>query len=110
MGDRRNVIVQEDGKNGVALYTHWHGTDLPNVVRAAMKRVPGRWGDKPYLTRAIFAEMIKGDVMGETGYGISTTEDICEASGRDMVVDVGRQAVRERRNGAWVPFNDFIKE
>jgi hypothetical protein len=72
MGDRANVrIVDEyDENKEVYLYTHWDGDKLPCVVQKALLRKQ-RWDDGSYLARIIFCEMVKDDMDGETGYGIS---------------------------------------
>src|SRR5688572_19980790 len=81
MGDRANVYVHDGPKAGVYLYTHNCGWKLPEVVREALSREQ-RWDDEPYLTRIIFSEMIKSDILGETGFGISTTP------GEGPIIDV----------------------
>ena len=69
MGDRGQVeLVSYEGS--VFLYTHWGAEGLPWVVAKALDRGRGRWGDDEYLNRIIFSEMIKDEVLEETGYGI----------------------------------------
>lgn len=97
MGDRGNIKV---GK--VYLYTHWGGSEITEILKSALIRGKGRWNDEPYLTRIIFCEMIKDDVMGDTGYGISTV--ICDNEYPILDVDCAKQTV----NG--IPFKEFIKE
>lgn len=77
MGSRANIHVkdsyrQADDTSGIYLYTHWSGYQLPQVLQAALERGQGRWGDTSYLTRIIFCEMVKDEVMETTSYGIST--------------------------------------
>lgn len=76
MGNRANIFLAEPSytaapATGVFLYTHWGGFELPLVLQDALKRSESRWNDS-YLGRVIFSEMVKGDVLGTTGYGIST--------------------------------------
>lgn len=71
MGDRANVLMTSKNYGSVYLYTHWDGGRLPKTVREALKRGEGRYEDAQYLTRIVFCEMIKHDVLGETGFGIS---------------------------------------
>lgn len=108
MGDRRNVIVKDrSGGVGVALYTHWGGTELPEVLRKALARRQ-RWSDGAYLARIIFSEMVREDIDGETGYGISAGDDICEGDDeRDIVVDVRSGTVKVGAAKA-VSFAEFI--
>ncbi len=72
MGDRANVWVRQNEQDtGVYLYTHWEGSSLPFILQEALKRGQSRWYDCAYLTRIVFSEMVKDDLMSETGYGIS---------------------------------------
>lgn len=72
MGDRGNIAVVGGGKR-VYFYGHWAGSEMPEIVRAALARGKGRWNDAPYLARIIFCQMVApSDLMAETGYGIST--------------------------------------
>src|SRR5260221_3811715 len=70
MGDRANIAVQSRGER-VYFYTHWSGSDVPEIVRSALERNE-RWDDPSYLARIIFCRLVRGDETGETGYGIST--------------------------------------
>lgn len=69
MGDRAQVCIK-DGEDRVYLYGHWSGTGIYKAAAKALRRVPGRWTDSEYLARAIFCEMVRDDIDGETGYGI----------------------------------------
>lgn len=71
MGDRANVVVQQEGFSEVFLYTHWDGWNLPQLVQTALRRHE-RWTDPQYLGRIVFCTMVKGHEDGETGYGISS--------------------------------------
>lgn len=90
MGDRGNIVIN-DGPHPTYLYTHWTGSSLHIPLHAALKRVPGRWNDGPYLARAIFCEMVKGREMEETGYGISTYPS--DNSHPFLVVNVSSQTI-----------------
>lgn len=107
MGDRANVYVHSGEQAGVYLYTHWAGTELPETVRAALKRaaVDGRLDDEPYLTRIIFSEMINGYVMATTGFGISAYVN----DGHDRITDVDVESRTVRVPGhAPVKITDYI--
>jgi len=91
MGDRGNIVVDDGSNKPVFLYTHWCGTELPQILQRALKRGRGRWGDTPYLTRIIFSEMIRNDVLEETGYGISTS--MCDNEHNILYVDGNYKAV-----------------
>ncbi len=90
MGDRANVYIKEDQEHGVYLYTHWGGSELPEMTRTALNRHQ-RWDDSAYLARIIFCEMIKGREAEETGFGISTRMPDNEHP--IIVVDVPAQTV-----------------
>lgn len=102
MGDRGNIIVK-DRDSTVYLYSHWTGSDLPDVLKSALKRGKSRWNDGQYLARIIFCEMVKGSEMDETGFGISST---IGDGGTDLVVDVGNQTV-EDEEGVIHKLSDF---
>jgi len=70
MGDRANIVVTS-GDEQVCLYSHWAGSDLPVILKAALIRGEGRHDDFLYLTRIIFCEMIQKHLMETTGFGIS---------------------------------------
>lgn len=71
MGDRGNIAIQEAENDRIYLYTHWRGSELPEVVQAALRKRQ-RWDDTAYLTRIVFNQLQDGD-RNETGYGISTS-------------------------------------
>ena len=103
MGDRGTVYVHDGDDDGVYLYSHNYGSDLPDIVRAALEREQ-RWDDDAYLARIIFCQMVKGDVDGETGYGISASP-----TGGSTTVDVDVSTQRVSVDGAAPQsFRDFI--
>ena len=89
MGDRANVLVIDDDSN-VYLYTHWCGSELPEMVKASIKR-HARWDDGSYLARIIFQDMVNND-LSCSGFGISS---VCgDGDDRIIEVDVDNQEVR----------------
>ena len=116
MGDRANVaVVQHDGKSLVYLYTHWAGTELPETVRQSLMRATGgpmdgnRWGDEQYLARIIFCEMVKGQELATSGYGISSL--IGDGDYRIVEVNPKKQTVRLIVDGKElkaVPMAEFV--
>lgn len=95
MGDRANVYVHHGAQPGVYLYTHWEGSELPQTVVSALQRGRPRWDDDAYLARIIFSEMIRDDIDGETGYGISAYPP----DGDDRIVDVDTESQTVRLIG-----------
>ena len=100
MGDRGNIIVKGNNEE-IYLYTHWGGSELREILRSALRRGKNRWDDYHYLNRIIFCEMIKDDVLGLIGFGISSE---MQDGGADIHVDVDSQKV----DGT--TFEEFIKE
>jgi len=76
MGDRGSIFfvdrLEGGALEGIYMYTHWSGSTLPLIVRDALERGRGRWGDPQYLARVVFCELVKDSVLDETGYGLST--------------------------------------
>jgi hypothetical protein len=79
----------------VYLYTHWGGTNLPQVVSNALAR-DARWNDPEYLARIIFDQMTEGSHGSETGHGIGTEQhgDVyrvvhINCSEREVTVETG---------------------
>lgn len=106
MGDRANVAIQ--GPNGrVYLYTHWRGMELPEIVRRALARRQ-RWEDPSYLARIVFCQMVRDEVDGVTGYGIS----LKPANDRQhpiLVLDTDKKEVRvEPGSEAGISFEEYI--
>jgi len=107
MGDRCNVLVVDSfNDNEVWLYSHWGGSEIETTVRDAMRRGRDRWGDGSYLARIIFSEMIKDDVMGTTGYGISAE---C-GDGDNNVIQVNCKYQTVTYNGVTRTFDAFVEE
>lgn len=109
MGDRANIVIEKDNEafpHEVYLYTHWSGSELPDILRAALVRGRNRWTDGQYLARIIFSEMINGSVMDETGYGISTRPG--DGQSNMIYVNVEKQTVRHKKQ-QW-SFEDFVSQ
>lgn len=69
MGDRRMAEIKtSDGS--LFLYTHWEGSELPELARAAVESAKPRLGDEPYWTRIIVDQIMKSGRDEETGFGL----------------------------------------
>jgi len=98
MGERNYIYLINDG---IYLYSHWDTEeDLNQVLKSALIRGRDRWEDKQYLNRIIFCEMIKEDVEGGDGYGLST--NLCDGQ---VVLNVDV----DKREVDGVSFTEFIK-
>lgn len=105
MGDRGNIqLVYGQGQPPIYLYTHWRGTDLPNIVANALKSRSGRARvhDPDYLARIIFSAMIKDEVESDAGYGIAPYR--MDHNHPDIVVNLVERTVDGQS------FDDFIRE
>lgn len=124
MGSRGNIFVidgvDEAGNyQGVYLYSHWQGSELPEILASALDSRQGRsrWNDAQYLARIIFCRMLAEDTDGETGFGISSRlrDNSCPV----VVVDCDSQRIwyaeegterQQRREGAGWTFHEHIEQ
>jgi len=98
MGDRGQIIVRHGEGPAVFLYSHWTGHRLPHQVQVALERGGlNRANDAPYLARIIFSRLIRGDVDGETGFGISS--ESCDWEHPAIVLDTFTQTVHATERG-----------
>jgi hypothetical protein len=107
MGDRGNIIIEADGQTfpaPVYLYTHWSGSDIPKLLKAALIKGVSRWDDPAYLARIIFQTLIGGD-KGETGFGLSTS---MVADGTEYHVNMEARTVRNP-HGQTASFEEFTE-
>jgi hypothetical protein len=92
MGNRANVFVKDQfGPGGVFLYSHSGGEDLPRVLQTALARGRERWQVASYLARVIVCEMVRDDLDGMYGYGISAS--LGDNEHPILGVDVGSQTI-----------------
>ena len=112
MGDRGNIVLNYGSERFVYLYTHWHGSHLREILRAALSRGRSRWGDASYLARVVFSEMIRDDVLGVTGFGLSPhlTDNehdllVVDLAGRRVLLCEGEDLKAVRRT--WT-FDEFV--
>lgn len=100
MGDRGNIVIlQSQPDQKIYLYTHWERSRLPEILARALSRGEDRWDDEAYVARIVFSEMIRNDLDGVTGYGISS---YLQDGDETLIVDCKRKTV----NG--VPFREFV--
>lgn len=74
MGDRAHLhLTRKPGEPGIWVYTHWSGSNLPNLVANALTHSRSRWRDPSYANRMVFGSLVgPEDLMQETGWGIDT--------------------------------------
>lgn len=103
MGDRGNIVIETaDKKPKLYFYTHWNGSELPEIVANGLKLGESRWDHDSYLNRILFAELIDGDTE-TTGYGIST-----EMNDGGTEVYVCHETKTVRFNDKTFSFQEFI--
>ena len=73
MGSRTNFELKDE-KGSVWIYSHWGGDDKSTDFAKALEHATPRWGDTPYAMRMVFSYLIKDNLMGDTGYGLSSWE------------------------------------
>lgn len=90
MGQRGNIVIQDDPDGRVYLYTHWRGESVEPIARKALASEAGRrrWDDGPYLARIVFDTLTECK-SGETGFGISPK--LCDNEHEIVVLDTSRQ-------------------
>lgn len=127
MGDRASIYVvdrlpvadDDNETQGIYLYTHWNGSEWPEMLRAALEtqRAGRRLGDHSYHLRIIVDELFRYLRDQETGGGISTT--LCMGEYPLLVLDLARGVVawasegRETDRNNWTlrtPIADFIAQ
>ncbi len=70
MGDRSNIAITYQNGETIYLYGHWLGQDNQRIVAEAI-RENRRTQDESYFARILFSKMVKEDIDGDTGFGIS---------------------------------------
>jgi len=107
MGDRGNIVVVNgfDPDSKVYLYTHWSGSQLPQIVWNAMRTraARNRWNDESYLTRIVFNHL-QGDDRGELGFGIAARI----GDGTDQIVEINCHTQRVTIEGQSWSFQEFV--
>lgn len=116
MGARANIVLnynksKEDGEkeekySNIYLYSHWGGETIKELLARALKRGKERWDDHSYLARIIFSEMVKEDIEGKTGFGISPYPPDNEYP--LLHVDMENQNVKEENGRRGRSYQEFI--
>lgn len=104
MGNRANIKIVTGKANDIYFYSHWGGYDLPLVLKRALIRGENRWDDDAYLNRIIFSEMIKGNVLEETGFGISL--ELCD--NQNFIINVNPTDNTVDFNSHYWSFQEYI--
>ena len=90
MGDRRMAEIKTtDGS--LYVYTHWGGSDLPDIARHAISFAKLRWDDEPYAVRIIVDQLTKDGRDKETGFGLMLAPNVEDSYNNDepsVIIDL----------------------
>lgn len=71
MGDRANIrLIQPNNTGSIYIYSHWSGYEMPTILKDALGKARGRWGDNQYFNRILIDQITKDGRDEETGWGI----------------------------------------
>jgi len=78
MGDRAMAEIKVSN-GSLFFYTHWHGSELPDLSREALAKAKPRLGDDGYALKIVIDSLIESCASRdcETGAGIMLKPD-CE--------------------------------
>jgi hypothetical protein len=94
MGDRGIVVFKAGEHISPAVYVHWHGENLPELLREA---APTLRANDPDYAAARFCGHVANKAKGKTGVGIFNTTTLADVRDREfshgdagvVIVDVG---------------------
>lgn len=102
MGDRGHIQIITGNRTDDAaiwVYSHWSGTELPELSRTALAEAEGRWDDPSYGARVVVTKLI-GGVEGDTGWGIGVSPEDMGDGGRVVKIDFTTRTVTLRTSRA----------
>jgi hypothetical protein len=76
------------------VYTHWYGTDFPEIARDAIMAAKSRWDDLTYANRIIVDQRTKDGRDQETGFGLMlqpNAEDEHNGNSPSVIIDMVKQ-------------------
>jgi hypothetical protein len=69
-------VAEIKTKNGsLYVYSHYDGSRIVGMAKAAVRKAKPRWNDEAYAFRIIVDQLIKGGRDEELGYGLSLRDD-----------------------------------
>ena len=115
MGNRNSIVIQEQDAYGVAtnplyLYSHWHGQELDQVVAKALHRGKSRRNDSAYLTRIIISDLLRDDIDGTIGFGISQIPQDHDSYNHMIFINFKIHGLEIRRAGLEYTLEGFVQE
>jgi len=102
MGDRRMCEIKTS-EGSLYVYTHWCGSELPEMAEAAVKVAAPRLGDEPYWTRIVVGQLTKSSRDQEDGFGLLLKPNAEDEYNRDkpsVIIDskTGKVTIRTSRS------------
>lgn len=96
MGDRATACILLPQPQGAPvqplwLYTHWRGTDLPQLVAQALSDGRARWGEPSYLARILIGTIIDLETIDGYGIGMIPYGHPADAGRPQLVIDTRLQ-------------------
>jgi len=73
--DPATIALHQEGKATLYLYTHRSGSDIVEVLAAALENGRRWWTVPSYLNRIIFTEMTRGHEDDIEGFGLSPEKE-----------------------------------
>lgn len=77
MGDRVNIVVTTDHRQGVVLYSHWGGSRMPKSIAKFIKR--STRNDVDYFTRnlmcSVIADSLSDPETNKSGFDLDSVEN-----------------------------------
>jgi hypothetical protein len=114
MGARIHYVFKDveaavgEPSSHVVLYSHWGETEWQRDLAMALQHSKPRWGDGAYFTRMMISYFIQDEVLGETGFGIYSINDINRDLGdTTLVIDITKETIIDNQ-GNVVAWTDFI--
>lgn len=94
MGDRATFVIEQDNDSAIYIYGHWAGDGMMDEFAKAIAHAWPRiiMEDEVYATRMIFNYLTRDDVLGETGWGLSTY--FCDSEHSVPVLNIKNRTVR----------------
>lgn len=110
MGDRGNIcITKPDWTPWAYLYSHWQGSDLPDILKKALTSAPAksRWDDAGYLSRILFSQIIGDDWSDEYNWGLFWS--VLDNEHDIIYVNIKKQQIKISEDGIVKSFAEFVK-
>jgi len=117
MGARINFVFKDsepaigEPYSYVVLYSHWGQDSWEIDIAMALEHSKPRWTDPSYATRMIISYLMQDDILGQTGFGIYSINDINQDLGEQtVIIDFTNQTVKDIHPVTWDNFITAYKQ